>query len=93
MYYQAGCWHLRAGAKTATSELRIPLDEVTIQALRDSRAAADAAEFVITAPRGGIISLNTLRVWFKAFCDANDLPLIPLYSIRHSSLTYLLLLG
>ncbi len=91
-YYQNGCWQLRAGAKTATSERRIPLDEITMQALRDRSAAVDAAsaEFVITAPRGGIVPLNTLRVWFKAFCDVNGLPLIPLYSIRHSSLTYLL---
>lgn len=95
-YYQGGQWQLRAGAKTATSERKIALDEVTIQALKgcyeqlkDDPAKKDEG-FIITAPRGGIIPLNTLRVWFKAFCDRHELPLIPLYSIRHSSLTYLL---
>lgn len=87
-YYQEGQWHIRSGAKTATSERTLPLDKTTIQALKDSPACSES--FVITAPRGGIIPLNTLRVWFKAFCEKYELPIIPLYSIRHSSLTYLL---
>ncbi len=90
-YYQKGQWHIRAGAKTANSERKISLDKTTMQALSQHREAApESSEFVITAPRGGIVPLNTLRVWLEAFCRKNDLPIIPLYSIRHSSLTYLL---
>ena len=103
-YYSGGAWKEREGAKSAAGRRIIPLDRTTLillraaymqAALKTRKRGADAeqapAGYVIPARRGGgITPQNTLRLWLKKFCEAQGLPLIPLYHLRHSSITYLL---
>lgn len=83
-------WRIRAGAKTKTSERFIPLDNSTLTALAEAKGNSKGAALVIEAPRGGIISLSTLRIWLETYAAEHGLPRIPLYALRHSSITYLL---
>ena len=84
-------WTARDGAKTARSVRFIPLDAATMDALRQEHQSATGAPWVIPAPRNaGIIGITTLRARLTAWASSHGLPTIPLYALRHSSLTYLL---
>ena len=83
-------WKTRDGVKSKASYRSIDLDAITLQALQDAAADAQPEGYVIAAPRGGIIPLPTLRLWLQRFAETQGLPAIPLYSLRHSSITYLL---
>lgn len=83
-------WKIREGAKTKTSERFIPLDNFTLTVLAEAKAKGKGAGLVVTAPRGGIVSLSTLRRWLDEYAQSNGLPRIPLYALRHSSITFLL---
>ena len=101
-YYSGGEWREREGAKSAAGRRIIPLDRTTLLLLRteyvrlslkhrDRAPETPPAGYVIPARRGsGITPQNTLRLWLKRFCEKTGLPQIPLYHLRHSSITYLL---
>ena len=85
-------WKAREGAKTARSVRFIPLDAATMDAMQRERQERGTGEsWIIPAPRnGGICGITTLRSRLSSWAAAHDLPVIPLYALRHSSLTYLL---
>lgn len=85
-------WKVRQGAKTASSVRFIPLDNDTLDVLRSAREQAKGP-FVIPATRGGIVPVVTLRFWLNSYATAKGLPVIALYALRHSSITYLLEAG
>lgn len=86
-------WKAREGAKTKHSVRFIPLDAITLDAMRheQEQQADNAQSWIIPAPRnGGICGVTTLRCRLSSWAASHDLPIIPLYALRHSSLTYLL---
>ena len=85
-------WAVRDGVKTSTSRRTVALDRRTVALLQaELDRQGTGASFVVPAKRlGGVTPTNTLRKQLDDFAAAAGLPKIPLYALRHSSITYLL---